>query len=395
MDRGWVRRVGGAVAAVLSWPLFAFAAPSVGMSVVGPGTPVEVGERFGIIIQFSDSATGIDTARAELQYDTNFLEAEDMSLLGSWWNIAPGSGIDAKQGTISLGAYRRAAEPNTTPFDFGMIVFTAKKVGTTSVSILSDSILLHDGADLQDTTKFSSFKNLSIVEKVSQTTTPLSVTCASHPSDDTWYQAEQATCIWSPFTNPVLVGLTQNPTSVPTEPRPSEPALWFSTTPDGAWYFQVAEERDDGSIGPVTSRRLRIDRTPPNPFEPHIDRTRWLEGETVLVTFGTTDQTSGVAKYEISLNDGPFQEKTSPFAIADLSVGDLLIEVRATDRAGNTRYGKTGLRVYPEGTDLSELDAEQEKEIAEANDPGWGLILICSLIIVFAGILYAISRRRK
>lgn len=396
MGRAWVSAVGGAVAALWAWPLFAFAASSVGMTVVGPsGQPVEVGERFGIVIQIGESDAAIDTVRADIQYDTQFLEVEDVSLLGPWWNKSPGSAVDTKNGMVSLGAYRRGAVPNPTPFDFGMIVFSAKKAGTTSVLLLSDSKLLQDGDDLGNPAQFIPFKDLLIIETTSQTTPKLTVACDTHPSEDVWYAVQQATCNWSPTTESVLVGLTQNPTNIPAESRSGEPASWLSTIADGAWYFQIAEEREDGTIGPVTSRRLRVDTTPPNPFEPHIDRARWLEGETVLVTFGTTDQTSGVEKYEISLNDGPYQEKTSPFAIADVSVGDLLIEVRATDGAGNTRYGKTGLRVYPEGTDLSELEAQEEKALVEANDSGWGLVIVCSLIIVIAGILYAISRRRK
>ena len=66
--------------------------------------------------------------------------------------------------------------------------------------------------------------------------------------------------------------------------------------------------------------------------------------------FATTDDLSGIAGYELSINDGSFITQTSPATLSDLVVGDYYLKVKATDKAGNAVYGLATMRVYPKGT---------------------------------------------
>jgi hypothetical protein len=386
--------VGSVAVTVLSLPRLVFAASEVGLSLTGPAS-VSLGERFGVVVEMGPSTKGVDTARVLLHFDTDKLVAEDITLLGNLNRRSPGTGVDAKKGEVSIGAYTYAHGPTETAVSFALVTFTSLAVGETRITIDPESKLISDGEEQANTSKFGLY-TLTISPPSTVPSHDFQLQCSTHPSEDLWYASKTVHCSWiPPVDKPLVFAVAQSPNTRPGEQMASGTSEWTGEVGDGVWYFQVAQQEPNGVETPVAQYRIRIDTTPPNPFEPHLDRYRWLEGETVLVTFGALDELSDVLRYEVSLNNGPYREKTSPFAIADLPVGDLLVEVRATDRAGNVRYGKTGLRVYPEGTDLIELDTAEEKALAEAKDSGWGLVVGSSLIIVIAGILYAISRRRK
>lgn len=95
-----------------------------------------------------------------------------------------------------------------------------------------------------------------------------------------------------------------------------------------------------------------IDTVSPNKFEPTLDKEQLSEGEDLTLTFGTTDELSGMAKYEVSINGNDFLEDTSPVVLEDLKAGNYFIEVKAVDLAGNKIYGRAVARVYPVGVEL-------------------------------------------
>lgn len=161
-----------------------------------------------------------------------------------------------------------------------------------------------------------------------------------------------------------------------------------------------------GTITPVAdSGSQDSDVTPPNAIVPFTARTRYVEGEDALIDFGTTDDGSGIDHYELSLNDEPFFVAESPYLLSGLTVGDLLIEVRAVDRAGNERFGKTGIRVYQDGTELKPedetaraLEQERIREIvaAESSSPDNGLLaLFVSASLVILAIMASIFYRKR
>lgn len=156
---------------------------------------------------------------------------------------------------------------------------------------------------------------------------------------------------------------------------------------------------------PAIEESVESDVTPPNPIEPYTPRLRYVEGEDALVEFGTTDDGSGVDHYELAINDGDFFVATSPYVLANLETGDVFVEVKAVDRAGNERYGKTGIRVYPEGTDLESEDLvarEEEQErireirAAESSAPDARLLItFASAILVILAIIGTVLYRRR
>ncbi|MEJ6952421.1 DUF7305 domain-containing protein, partial [Natronospora cellulosivora (SeqCode)] len=77
-----------------------------------------------------------------------------------------------------------------------------------------------------------------------------------------------------------------------------------------------------------------VDTTPPLDFEVEIDPAVWTNNTSPIISFETTDETSGISHYELSVNDGEYYEISSPYQLEDLEDGIHDIRVKAVDNAG-------------------------------------------------------------
>ncbi|UCH89076.1 MAG: hypothetical protein JSV49_00040, partial [Thermoplasmata archaeon] len=91
-----------------------------------------------------------------------------------------------------------------------------------------------------------------------------------------------------------------------------------------------------------------IDTLPPGGFQPSSSSSGWTNDTTPTITFGTTDETSGIDHYEISIDNGSFTEQTSPYTLPAQSDGSHNITVRAYDESGN--YIDRWIDVYIDDT---------------------------------------------
>ena len=53
-----------------------------------------------------------------------------------------------------------------------------------------------------------------------------------------------------------------------------------------------------------------------------------------MLTFATSDETSGISHYELAINDGEFIRVTSPYQLEPQPDGEHIITVKAVDQAG-------------------------------------------------------------
>jgi hypothetical protein len=84
------------------------------------------------------------------------------------------------------------------------------------------------------------------------------------------------------------------------------------------------------------SAKVFSDRTPPEPFVPTVIPPSW-SGRDPVLSFETVDNTSGLDRFEASIDSEPFSVQTNPWALENLSEGQTNITIRAYDRAGNFR----------------------------------------------------------
>ena len=109
---------------------------------------------------------------------------------------------------------------------------------------------------------------------------------------------------------------------------------------DGSWYWKVRTQDSDGGWGPFSDyQKFTIDATPPEPFTPTAEPRNWTNNTQSVISFDTTDLTSGVDHFEVKIDDGTFTTQTSPYKLPVQLDGVHNITVKAYDVAKNYRLG--------------------------------------------------------
>lgn len=101
--------------------------------------------------------------------------------------------------------------------------------------------------------------------------------------------------------------------------------------------------------------KLEPDTTPPtisidSPGEGavfHIDDAADLESLEITIEWTGSDEDSGIARYELSINGGTWQDKgtDSNHTLSDLGEGDHSVQVRVWDRAGNSSTAEISFKI--------------------------------------------------
>ena len=117
----------------------------------------------------------------------------------------------------------------------------------------------------------------------------------------------------------------------------------FENVEDGIWYFHLKAHRR-GVWGQTTHFAVRLDTHPPVEFTPQLQVLAATISR-ALVSFFTTDNLSGIDHYEVGVVDKrrfpaespAFVQTESPYQLSNFTAGDLVVVIRAFDRAGNVR----------------------------------------------------------
>ncbi|KKU40143.1 MAG: hypothetical protein UX57_C0024G0015 [Candidatus Uhrbacteria bacterium GW2011_GWE2_46_68] len=375
---------------------FATLSLSPGQSNVGEG------ETFQVFIFAQGNQEAIDTARAYISFDPDFLLATDASLTGGAFpRTSPGSGINNTKGEISIGGFT-LGDPLDESGTLATLTFTALKTGTTEIALLPNSHMISNGEERIDTSWLNSVEvMIEDAQAVQEGAGTLSITCDSHPDVNVWYTENSVYCTWEveggeKAIESYGVSIDQNPDINPTqEVTTATASLEQYDLGDALWYLHVKGFYEDGTETLTAHYPIHIDTIPPNPIFPTVSLEQAIVGEPVELWFGTTDDGSGIAYYEVAINGGIYIPQTSPFVLTDLEEGTYLFQVGAVDYAGNGMYGSVSTRVYPEGTELDRpVGADKEVSIWKSNQwifVGAGVIV---LLLIGGGIFIA-ARRHK
>jgi uncharacterized membrane protein len=114
----------------------------------------------------------------------------------------------------------------------------------------------------------------------------------------------------------------------------------YATIADGTWYWKACTKDDDGYWGPYSGKnKLIVDTKPPLNFIPVANPSSWTSNTQPTITFSTTDETSGIDRYEVKIDGGSFITQTSPYTLPSQSDGIHNITIRAYDVAGHFTNG--------------------------------------------------------
>ncbi len=105
---------------------------------------------------------------------------------------------------------------------------------------------------------------------------------------------------------------------------------------DGFYTYTVTAQDRSGNLSVPASVSFCVDTRPPAAFVVAANVTGWTNNNKPILTFATTDATSGVDHYEALIDTGAFAAVTSPYQLPALSDGVHTVYVKAVDKAGNT-----------------------------------------------------------
>ena len=357
----------GFIIAMVIAPLSVHAAVSTGSpSTTGSATlsvgqetiVASKGELFDVTVKGNANTEAIDTVRAVLTFDPTIVRAQSVRLSGLFERSAPGNYLDNSSGKVSWGAFT-LNNPVNGNFDLMVVTFLAMNEGSVNISVSSDSRMISDGEEkINIDALVSTTVQVGASKSVVEGSPLIVVNSQTHPSDEEWYQGNTVTMGWSALTaeKQITKYLVAFDESSATDPNTSlavtQNTRTFNSVLDGIHYFHIKGVLDDGKFTPTVHRRVKVDTTAPNDFEVTPSDIRILKGESLWLTFATTDETSGITQYQMAMNDTEFQVQESPLEITDLDAGTYFFRISALDRAGNAKYSGVSVRVYPEETDL-------------------------------------------
>lgn len=332
---------------------------------------VSSGHLFDVIIKVDPKGEMLDTIRTVVTYNPEIVQAQSVRLLGDFDRSSPGNYRDNIRGKTSWGAFTLGA-PISKKESVVAITFLARKEGNSAIAISSDSHAISNGEELMSTDVFE--KASFVVRDPESTQEGVSVFALeseSHPSESNWFNSKEVSFSWTQLEgeSPVLIffyGFDQDPQGEATTLIEQDAtSVNVSASEDGIYYIHLKGVQENGLETALVTRSVKIDTENPNPITLTAQDSKIIEGESVWFTFATTDEVSGIAEYQVAINESEFQTQTNPLEIEDLPAGTYFFRVAALDRAGNTSYGSTSVRVYSQDTQLARPEGlENDSEVA-------------------------------
>lgn len=363
-----------------------YAAKSASIYLGPVNKPVEVGKTFVVNVSINPNGASIDTARVRLTFDNNLISAVNASLGGSLDSPAPGNSINNGSGNISWGGFT-VENPMTAPGLFARIIFKANAEGTANIKIAGDSRLISNGEEAGNP---SSFNSISVkIVPAGEGSSPLQLSSPTHPNSDKWYQASSVQLVWNSIPGATyLWAWDRDPEAVPTQST-KDTTKTLRNVKSGIWYFHLQARLSDGKHTETISYRAQVDDVKPNPIEPYLD----VNDESQLtVRFATTDYHSGVANYDLRVNQENIENAPSPYVLRGLNVGANIIAATAYDLAGNVRQGWVKFVLNSDGTIRDVTVSEAVCRLPFGCDTN-GYILIISIPLVLLAFFFLYRRR--
>ena len=233
---------------------------------------------------------------------------------------------------------------NTSSGIISIITFRVIKAGEAVINILpSSSVLAHDGKG----TEILSERIGAVFTLKPRPPEGPRVFSQTHPDETRWYNNNHPVVSWERETGVTDFSFVLDgyPQTIPDNVADTqETTKAFEDLGDGLWYFHI-KAKQAGVWGGASHFLLRIDSTPPVPFEPKVEFLLAAILGRAFVTFFTTDVLSGLDYYEVAVIDKTeppvespvFIETESYYQIPRFNSGYSRVIVRAVDNAGNVR----------------------------------------------------------
>jgi hypothetical protein len=365
---------------------FASAAGNASLILSGVSRPAEVGKTFVVNLNINPGGASVDTARAHITFSNNLISAVNVSLIGNLDSPSPGNSINNGSGSISWGGFT-VDRPQLNSGVFARITFRANAVGDAQIGVASASKLISDGEEVGNP---GSFNQITVkVVPAGEGSSPIQLSSSTHPDSDKWYQASTLQMAWNNIPGAeFLWAFDREPETIPSQSI-KETGKTIRNVKSGIWYFHLVAKLSDGKLTEPVHYRVQVDTVKPNPIEPYLDVN---ENEQLAVRFGTTDYHSGIASYDMSVNQQNIENVANPYILRGLNIGENLISVTAYDFAGNVRQGWVRFILNSDGT-IRDITTSQSACSLPFGCDAKGYLFLGGIPLLIIG-FYLLYRRR-
>lgn len=386
-------------------PVFVLTAEAASYMVSPTPVNTSVGRTFTVSVDI-DGDKAFNAGSATLKYDPAYLTASKANKEGSSFSIwAVEPAISASAGTVTFEGGHTA--PLSGRKKIISVSFTAKKEGSTLITFDKALILAGDGSG-SDIYKAGSATPITIGAGVANESAPKQssdntdteqkgsgelpevpiISSLTHPKEDIYSGAKTAKFSWElPLdVSIVRVEVDQSSTTIPKQSY--DPAIAdkeFQNFKDGINYLHVRYKNGAG-WGPTAHRKFMADRVEPKEFT--VTATVPEKESNVTLAFETTDELSGIANYEISMDGGQPRKislaeiKDGKYPLLSIPNGSHSVKITAFDVGGNKRDAEAAFMVN------APIKEEKTTDESEKGLP-WEMIII-AILFACIGIMIGI-----
>ncbi len=297
---------------------------------------INVGQSTTVSLYVStDSA--VNSGSGTVVMPTGYADATAISKSGSvftLWTTEP----TISGSSISFGG--GLANPGYTGTSGKVLSFTVKgkAEGTGLITLNSGQILANDG---KGTNIFSGSSSTTV--NVTRTVSGAAIASETHPDQSKWYSAADVKLSWSSPSGVSNYSYTLSKAGADTISRDgiSGSNAEFKALADGVWTFKLTTKYSDGKTA-QSSFTLQIDTVAPT--KPVVTVTvKDAKDQYPKFDMSSTDETSGVDYYEITIDNGePIRATENPYTMPKQLPGNHNYKVIAVDKAGNKSEVATG-----------------------------------------------------
>jgi hypothetical protein len=413
--------------AVASVIFFGFAQSLFAASVaISPSTgSYTSGQSFTVTIQTNPQGKSVNAVEAKLNFDNTKLAVTSVSKTGSvfsLWTTEPTFSNAA--GTIDFGG--GSPTPFSTQSNLLSVTFRVLGEGAGTVRVTSASVLAADGlgTDVYTGPVNGSYTLAAASAPTTPTPTPTpepeeeedddsnaAITFGDPPrapeagstvflDPEVWYSTKSGIFTWDiPFdVDEIALDISTSTEFEPVttyDPPIEQISLNEELLSDGIQYL-VLQFKNQVGWGDILYRKIMVDTTPPRPFTINV-RAGNTPSSFPLINFEASDETSGIARYDLSIAGGETIEITPDqarigYLLKDLQDGTYTVNVTAYDLAGNATKSTTAVLITAGWTPPVEVVA-----VTSVWDlfKGKNLVILLLIVTVIAQIVYFMRMRKQ
>ncbi len=319
--------------AILTMPQHLRAA-GASVTVAPPAGMIRAGDTIAVPVLIDSAGENINAVMVTLRYSTALLRAERVAREQSFLQLWPEEPrVDAAQGIVTFTGGRPGGiiASRATAVT---IYFTVLAGGTATIMFdtASTALYLHDG----EGTKVASTALPTDILLADALVEAVALSSTTHPTSDTWSRERSADVAWTTrpgalYSFVFSTNAAEQPDDVP---ETTSGSVLYEALDDGIYHFTLKEQPAGQNWSQPVQRRFLIDATAPLPFAiatPDPAST----GGTRILAWVATDQTSGVARYAVSVGGTQLGDVTSPLTVDPAWEGKDFV-LTAFDAAGNS-----------------------------------------------------------